>query len=76
LTVIAAPPNQHEALLEGDVEGNYDFGFAGGAGVYITGSTRYVFRDGATAEVAMVPRFSVHVGFPDGRQVAVRQLEQ
>ena len=81
LALISATPNRREKPLAGDLDGKssgswkgqYDFWFDGGACEIITGSSRYVFRDGTVAEVAYCPILSVEVRFPDGRRVTVRQ---
>ena len=57
----------------GDLEGDYDFWFDGGAIELITGTTRFVFQDGTIAEVAVVPTLSLNINFRDGHVVKVQQ---
>ena len=46
LSLIADPPNLRARPQTGDLSGDYDRWFDGGAIRYITGSTQYVFADG------------------------------
>ena len=73
LQLIATVPNRSEVRGPGDLEGDYDFWFDGGAIQLITGTTRFVFQDGTIAEVAVVPTLSLHIDFRDGRVVEVHQ---
>jgi len=47
LLAIATPPNRREEANPGDLSGNFDFWFDGGAARTITGWTEYEFEDGA-----------------------------
>ncbi len=70
---IHAPPNRRDRPRPGDVPGEYSFWFDGGACQVITGSTRYVFADGTTASVAVMPQLMVAIRFPDGETVTIQQ---
>lgn len=73
LQLIATVPNRREVEQPGDLEGDYDFWFDGGAIELITGTTRFVFQDGTIAEVAVVPTLSLNINFRDGHVVKVQQ---
>ncbi len=46
LAIIAAPPNRRLEPAAGDLAGDFDFWFDGGAGRTHTGSQHYFFADG------------------------------
>ncbi len=74
LTMIAAPRNRRSQPLEGDLAGDFDFWFDGGACRTHTGSQHYVFANGTHAHVVMpAPWLSVNVTFPDGEIVDIVQ---
>jgi len=74
LTKIAAPHNRRSQPLEGDLAGDFDFWFDGGACRIHTGSQHYVFANGTHAHVVMpAPWLSVNVTFPDGEIVDIVQ---
>ena len=73
LQLIATVPNRREVEQPGDLEGDYNFWFDGGAIELITGTTRFVFQDGTIAEVAVVPTLSLNINFRDGHVVKVQQ---
>ncbi|MFQ5694368.1 MAG: hypothetical protein ACE5HB_00095 [Terriglobia bacterium] len=73
LNLIAAPPNLRNHPQTGDIQGNYDAWFDGGAICYITGYTEYKFSDGTRAIVIVVPQLSVTIEFADGARVSVVQ---
>ena len=77
LFTIASPPNRRDDDEEGDLDGEWDFWFDGGAGRMETGITRYRFADGAEVlSGGEVPwRLDVSMRFPDGREACVRQTE-
>jgi hypothetical protein len=57
----------------GDMAGDYDFWFDGGAGRIITGVTRYEFTDGVVALEGVIPRINMSIEFPDGQRVDIEQ---
>jgi hypothetical protein len=58
----------------GDMEGDYEAWFDGGAIRYVTGSTQYFFRDGSMASVALNPEsVSITIRMADGRVVNITQ---
>jgi hypothetical protein len=74
LHLIATVPNQREAPAVGDLEGEYDYWFDGGACREHTGSMNFVFQDGTIATVvAPVPWLGLDIQFRDGRRVSIRQ---
>jgi len=75
LHVVASPPNRRDDPEEGDLEGEWDFWFDGGAGSMETGGTRIALDDGTVIRSGGdVPwRLAVEIRFPDGRAVEIRQ---
>ncbi len=74
LNLIAAPPNLREKPNPGDIEGDFDFWFDGGAAMVETGCVHYRFENGARADVAApIPALSVTIVFPDGSRVRLKQ---
>jgi hypothetical protein len=73
LALISQVPNRREKPKAGDVPGNFDFWFDGGACSYITGETVFSFTDGIQATVFVTPSLSVTIRFPDGREVSIFQ---
>lgn len=74
LATIAAPRNRRYRPLEGDLTGDFDFWFDGGACRIHTGSQHYVFADGTHAHLVMpAPWLSVNVVFPNGEIVDIVQ---
>jgi hypothetical protein len=74
LNTIAAPLNLRPEAAEGDLAGDYDYWFDGGAFLEHTGSREYTFSDGTTAFVAMPASWLwVKVRFPGGQLVEVVQ---
>jgi len=71
---IGTAPNRREKPLLGDVLGDFDFWFDGGAGKVETGYVEYQFTNGARATVgAPVPALSVEINFANGCRVRVQQ---
>jgi hypothetical protein len=64
--------NRRNRPLPGDLEGEFDQWFDGGAVQWVTGVTRYFFHNGATARTPIMPPFDTYVYFPDGRSVTIR----
>lgn len=80
ITILAAivdPPNRRDDPLPGDLEGDFDFWFDGGACVGHTGTQHFVFSDG-TRVVSVFPAAWLHiiVEFADGRIVEIRQRRE
>jgi len=74
LQFIAVIPNKREARQVGDLEGDYDYWFDGGACKVYTGSMEFVFQDGTIATVATpIPSPSLHIRFRDGGRVRIQQ---
>ena len=75
LQLVSKPPNWREKPQPGDVSGNFDYWFDGGACRLVTGRTEFVFEDGIQANVLVIPTLSVSIEFPDGRRVEIRQTK-
>jgi hypothetical protein len=73
LRLIADTPGRRETAAAGDVAGEFDYWFDGGACRLETGVTRYVFTDGSRASVVVLPYLGVGITFPDGEEVSVVQ---
>ena len=73
LRLISDLPNQRTAARPGDLPGEFDLWFDGGAVKYVTGSTEYYFTNGTRAWVAVLMSLNVGIAFPDGQQVSIRQ---
>jgi hypothetical protein len=76
LSLIADPPNLRTQPQTGDLSGDYDRWFDGGAIRYITGSTQYVFVDGTRASVAVMPTLAVSITFASGERVGIIQEQK
>jgi hypothetical protein len=58
----------------GDLEGDYEAWFDGGAIRYVTGSTEYYFRDGTIASIGIEPeKLTLTVRYSDGRVINILQ---
>jgi hypothetical protein len=73
LNLIANQPNRRNSPINGDISGDYDYWFDGGALQVITGSTRYDFPDGSSASVAVLPHLVVNIKFGNGSSVTINQ---
>lgn len=65
--------NRRSKPRNGDLEGDYDAWFDGGAVKYITGSTEYYFQDGSKAMVGVLPYLSVYIELADGSKITVSE---
>lgn len=74
LASIAAEPNRRSTAIAGDLVGEFDYWFDGGAAKVETGYITYRFSDHTTAVVGFpVPALSVEIEFSDGCRVRVQQ---
>lgn len=73
LSLIADPPNCRDRPIEGDLDGDFDFWFDGGACKDVTGDRRYVFKEGHKASMPTTPGLVVSIKFADGRSVQLIQ---
>ena len=74
LQLISQLPNRRDKAHPGDVSGDFDFWFDGGACHIWTGRLEFVFENGIKADVAApIPSLSLTIHFPDGRGVEIRQ---
>lgn len=65
--------NRRDQPLPGDLEGDFDFWFDGGACHMFTGWNEFTFVDGTVARLATTPALSLELQFLDGRRVRVHQ---
>jgi hypothetical protein len=75
LNMIHAARNMRFRPLPGDLKGDYDGWFDGGAIKTETGCTEYHFKNGVTARVPVILTLCVSIRFPDGRRVTIEQEE-
>ena len=61
LQLIATTPNKRKKPVAGDLPGEFDFWFDGGAGRLITGWNEYDLADGTRATVASIPVLSITI---------------
>lgn len=73
LQLVAEPPNRRDSPRAGDLQGQFDFCFDGGAARSVTGWTTYHLSDGTRTIQGTTLHLSVSIEFPDGRRVEVRQ---
>jgi hypothetical protein len=66
LGVIEKQPNIREAPRPGDIPGDFDRWFDGGAITFVTGTTKYTFSDGSEAWVAVLRELWITVRLSDG----------
>jgi hypothetical protein len=76
VSLIADPPRRRSQPQAGDLPGDLDRWFDGGALRYITGSTHYVFVDGSRASVAVMPTLVVSITFASGQRVGIVQARE
>ena len=74
LATIDAPPNVRSRPLPGDLVGDFDQWFDGGALRIGTGVTTFFFANGIQAYTSpAMPHLSLAIRFPDGRTVHIEQ---
>ena len=73
LNMLAGARNTRQQPGPGDLPGEFDAWFDGGAIKWETGCTQYFFANGVTARVPVIPTLCVSIRFPDGRRVAIEQ---
>ena len=71
LELIGTMPNGRTAPGPGDLAGDFDYWFDGGARKIVTGQTWYRMKDGTTAKCINVPGLHAFIRFPGGEEVAV-----
>jgi len=71
LTLMSAPPRYRTSSIEGDLRGDYDGWFDGGAVKIDTGVTTYTFEDGARARTGSWLATSMDITLADGSAVTV-----
>ena len=76
LTLIATTPNRRETPKRGDLQGDFDVWFDGGAIRYHTGNTDYEFTDGSSAGISVTYCLFVGITFPNGVRVHVQQKDE
>jgi hypothetical protein len=73
LTAMSDPPNPRTMPNRGDLQGNFDLWFDGGAVKHDTGISRYAFTDGASAVTGSSLRLAVEIELPGGRRIDVTE---
>jgi hypothetical protein len=74
LALIAVQPHRRSAAGTGDLPGQFDYWFDGGAARMETGYVTYGFVDGTWAVVGNPsPALSISIEFPNGCRVRVQQ---
>lgn len=74
LAMIGSQPNRRQQPVKGDLAGEFDFWFDGGACRTHTGSQHFFFADGTEAHLAMpAPRLNMNVLFTEGEIVDIVQ---
>jgi hypothetical protein len=76
LTLMSAQPGQRSTPVEGDLEGEFDVWFDGGAVKHDTGVSVFRFLDGAAALTGTSLGFSVVIRLTDGQFVEIRQKDR
>jgi hypothetical protein len=76
LDMITNPPNRRECPIEGDIEGDFDAWFDGGAIRVVTGYTDYKFIDGISVTVHTLPRLLIIIKFANGESVSIAQEDR
>jgi hypothetical protein len=75
LSAIAQLPNRRSQPRPGELPGDFDLWFDGGAVKNSTGYTIYAFADGSQALVSVLPLLSVGITLADGKRVAVSEAK-
>jgi hypothetical protein len=75
LQTIAVTPNRRDRPRTGDLSGNFDFWFDGGAARMITGWTEFEFADGTRARLDEVPGLHVVIQFNNGYGADISQID-
>lgn len=73
LRLVAETPNRRKKPTVGDIAGQFDYWFDGGACRYVTGVTYFELNDGTRCSSAVSPQLSFTIRFPDGREVSIHQ---
>jgi hypothetical protein len=73
LNLIARRPNRREKPKEGDLVGDYDEWFDGGAVKIETGYTVYAFPGGTIAHDIVTPKLCIRIYFANGTQICVSE---
>jgi hypothetical protein len=73
LELLADPPNYRRQPRPGDLAGDFDGWFDGGAVRYLTSIVEYHFADGVRASIHDLSMQTVHVLFPDGAQLTIEE---
>jgi hypothetical protein len=73
LELIEKLPNRRAYPLPGDLQGDFDAWFDGGALRCITGTNHYELLDGTKASRGVMPCLQVTIRFPNGEVVTIEQ---
>lgn len=75
LNVIAEPPNRRARPQDGDLEGDYDEWFDGGAIRHVTGYDVYEFQGGVRVTWDVRPHLSITIELVNGSRISVKQAK-
>ena len=73
MQIVATLPNRRNKPISGDISGEFDFWFDGGACRIITGCNEYDLADGTRVTVETIPVLSVTIQFSNGSHVKIQQ---
>ena len=73
MQIVATLPNRRNEPISGDISGEFDFWFDGGACRIITGCNEYDLADGTRVTGATIPVLSVTIQFSNGSRVKIQQ---
>ncbi len=76
LALVSEQPNQRSKPLPGDLEGDYDQWFDGGAVTMQTGLTIFKLMDGTKVTTGTFPWLNFTAEFPNGSKVTIEQEHQ
>lgn len=73
LGLLAEPPNYRHRPQQGDMAGDFNTWFDGGAVRYLTSITEYHFADGSRASFHDLALRTIHVELPDGTCITIEE---
>ena len=76
LSLISHPHHIRDHSRRGDIQGDFDQWFDGGAVRIVTGFNEYKFNDGTTATIPVLPLLRVFIKFPNGTHISISQTER
>jgi hypothetical protein len=73
LEMMSQLANKRKTPREGDIQGDFDEWFDGGARRFVTGTTTYEFSDGTHVLVSVTQFLRMSIRFPNGETVQISQ---